>query len=143
MRSRRVLIAYQDEGWVRSLSAFFQEAGYRVGTARAVSDVLRQVRNGAVQVLLVDDQVEGVKACDLVSVLKGINGRVQVIVISTEGSLGLVRRLRGAGIFYQAMKPVDLVELKAAVICAFNKIDREESEKFGFWSFLVPGRVPA
>jgi DNA-binding NtrC family response regulator len=143
MRSRRVLIAYQDEGWVRSLASFFQEAGYRVEIARVVSDVLRRVRSGAAQVLLLDDEVEGVRACDLVSLLKGINGGVQVIVISAGGSLDLVRRLRGAGIFYQAMKPVDMEELKSAVECAFDKIDREESGKFGFWSFLVPGRVPA
>ena len=143
MRSRRILIASQDEGGVRSLSTFFQEAGYRVETSRVVSDVLRRVRSGAVQVVLLEDEVEGVSACELVSLLKGINGGVQVIVISAEGSLGFVRRLRGAGIFYQAMKPVDMEELESAVACAFDKIDREESANLGLWSFWVPRRVPA
>ena len=83
-----------------------------------------------------------VKACDLVAIFKKINPRVQVIVISSEESIGLVKRLRGAGIFYQAMKPVDLEEIRSAVECAFEKIERENLKE-GFFPFLIPRRVPA
>ena len=87
--------------------------------------MIRKVRNGKIHVILLDDEIEGVKACDLVPFLKKINQRIQVIVISSEESIGVVKRLRGAGIFYQAMKPVDLGEIKSAVECAFEKIERE------------------
>jgi len=100
------------------------------------------MRNGNTQVLLLDDELEGVKACDLVPVFKKINSRIQVIVISSEESIGEVKRLRGAGIFYQAMKPVDLEEIRSAVECAFEKIKRK-NVKEGFFSFLVPSMVPA
>jgi len=143
MKSRTILIAYQDDLWVRSFSTFFHGAGYRVETAKLVSDLIRRVRSGSIHVVLLDDEIEGVKACDLVPVLKKINGIIQVIVISSEESLGPVRRLRGTGIFYQAMKPVDLEELRSAVECAIDKIDREHSVREGFFSFLLPGRVPA
>ena len=143
MKSRTVLVAYQEDGWVESLATILREAGYRVERTQLVSDLLKRVRNGAVKVVLLDDEVEGVKACDVASLLKRINGEVQVIGVSSEGSLGSARRLRGAGIFYQAMKPVDVEELRSAVACAFEKIEREESARWGFWSFLVPGRVPA
>jgi DNA-binding NtrC family response regulator len=143
MKTRALLIACQDDVWVRSLSTFFREAGYRVETAPLVSDLLRRVRGGAVEVILLDDEVEGVKAWDLVPLLRGSNGGVQVIVMSSEESLGPVRRLRGAGIFYQAMKPVDMEELGSAVACAFEKIEREQTSRWGFWTFWVPGRVPA
>jgi enoyl reductase-like protein len=63
-------------------------------------------------------------------------------MISSEESLRLVRRLRGAGIFYQAMKPVDMEEIRSAVQCAFEKIERE-NEKEGFFSFLIPKLSPA
>jgi hypothetical protein len=63
-------------------------------------------------------------------------------MISSEESLGLARRLRGAGIFYQAMKPVDLKEIRSAVECAFEKIERENVRE-GFFSFLIPNMVPA
>ena len=139
---KTILIAYQDDLWARSLSTFFHSIGYKVETAKVVSDMIRKVRNGNIHVVLLDDEIEGVKACDLVPLFKKMKEKIQIIVISSEVSLGLVKRLRGAGIFYQAMKPVDLDEIKSAVECAFEKIERE-NPKEGFFPFLIPRRVPA
>jgi len=143
MVSRRILVAYQDEHLGQSVLTYFQDAGYRVDAATMVSEVLRKVKGGAIEVVLMDDELEGIRAYDLVPVLKGMNGGVQVIVVSSEERLGFVKRLRGAGIFYHAMKPVDVLELKSAVECAFEKVEKERSVGRGFLSFLVPGRVPA
>ncbi len=142
MKPKTIFIAYQDDLWARSLSTYFHSVGFRVEIARSVSDMIRRVRDRKIQVVLLDDEIEGVKACDIVPIFKKINPRIQVIVISSEESIGLVKRLRGAGIFYQAMKPVDLEEIRSAVECAFEKIERE-SGKEGFFSFLVPKMVPA
>ncbi len=129
MNTKTILIAYQDDLWARSLSTFFYETGHRVEAVRLLSDMIRKVRSGNVDVVLLDDEVEGVKACDIALLFKKINDKIQVIVISSEASLSLVKRLRGAGIFYQAMKPVDLEEIKSAVECAFQKIERENLQR--------------
>ena len=142
MKSKTVLIAYQDDFWNRSLTTFFHGAGYRVETTKSVSETIRRIRKGNIHVILIDDEIEGVNACDIVPLLKNIDAKIQVIVISSEESIGLAKRLRGAGIFYQAMKPVDLTEVKAAVECAFGKIERENLKE-GFFSFLNPELVPA
>lgn len=142
MQQKRLLVAYQDDFGVRSLTTYFHGKGYRVETAKALSEMIKKVRNGQHQVVLLDDEVDGLKACDVVSLLKKINSKIQVITISSEESLSLARRLRGAGIFYQAMKPIDLEEIRSAVECAFEKIVRE-NEKEGFFSFLVPKLAPA
>jgi DNA-binding NtrC family response regulator len=141
MKSKRILIAYQDDKYSRSLATFFQGIGYKVEKARAVSEMIHKIRKGNINVILLDDEIEGIKAWDLVPLLK-INSRVQIIVISSEESLGLVKRLRGAGIFYQAMKPIDVGEVKSAVECAFGKIERENLRE-GFFSLLIPKLVPA
>jgi DNA-binding NtrC family response regulator len=142
MKSKKILVAYQDDLWTRPLSTFFHGMGYRVEMANVVSEMIRKVRNGNIQVVLLDDEIEGVKACDVVPLLKKINPKVQIIVISSEESIGLVKRLRGAGIFYQAMKPVDLGEVKSAVECAFEKIERENLKE-GFFPFFIPKVAPA
>lgn len=142
MKSKTILIAYQDEFWVRSLSTFLHGVGYKVETAKMVSEMIRKVRKGHIHVVLLDDEMEGVKASDLIPLFKNMNERIQVIVISSEASLGQVKRLRGAGIFYQAMKPVDLEEIRSAVECAFEKIERENLKE-GFLPFFIPRRVPA
>ncbi len=142
MKSKTILIAYHDDLWNRSLTTFFHGVGYKVETTKAVSEMIRRIRKGNIHVILIDDEIEGVKACDIVPLLKNINGKIQIIVISSEESIGLAKRLRGAGIFYQAMKPVDLTEVKSAVECAFGKIERENLKE-GFFSFLTPEMVPA
>ena len=143
MKSKTILIAYQDDLWVGSISSFFHDnGGYRIEAAKIVSEMIRKVRKGNIHVVLLEDEMEGVKACDLVPLLKKIDDKIQVIVISSDPSLGLAKRLRGAGIFYQAMKPVDLEEIKSAVACAFGKIERE-GLKEGFFPFFIPKRVPA
>ena len=142
MKSKTILIAYQDDLWARSLSTFFHGIGYRVETAKMISEMIRKVRKGNIHVVLLDDEIEGVKACDLVPLFKKMDDKIQVIVISSDLSLGLAKRLRGTGIFYQAMKPVDLEEIKSAVECAFDKIERENLKE-GFFPFLIPRRVPA
>jgi DNA-binding NtrC family response regulator len=142
MKSKTILIAYQDDVWARSLSTFFQSIGYRVEAAKMVSEMIRKVRKGGIHVALLEDEMEGVKVCDLVPLLKKIDDKIQMIVVSSDLSIGLAKRLRGAGIFYQAMKPVDPEEIKSAVECAFEKIERENLKE-GFFPFLIPRRVPA
>lgn len=142
MKSKTILIAYQDDHWTRSVSSFFHGMGYKVETARSMSEMIRRVRKGNIHVILIDDEIEGIKACDVVPLLKNINSKIQIIVISSEESIGLAKRLRGAGIFYQAMKPIDLGEVKAAVECAFGKIERENAEE-GFFSGLTAEMIPA
>ena len=142
MKSKMILVAYQDDLWTRSLSTFFHGIGYKVEATKVMSEMIRKIRKGNIHVILIADEIEGVKACDVVPLLKNINPKIQIIVISSEESIGLVKRLRGAGIFYQAMKPVDLEEVKAAVECAFRKIEREDVKE-GFFSFLTPEMVPA
>jgi DNA-binding NtrC family response regulator len=142
MKSKTILVVYQDELWSRSVCAFFHGIGYRIEMAKALSEMIRKVRNGNIHVVLLDDEIEEVKASDIVPLLKKINPRIQVIMISSVESISLVRCLRSAGIFYQAMKPVDLEEIRSAVECAFEKIERENLKE-GMFSFLTPKVVPA
>ncbi len=142
MRSRTVVIAYQDDSWVKDLSNSLDSGGYRVETTKTVSEVIRKVRGRDACIVLLDDRMEEIKACDLVPLFKKINSRVQIIVISAEEPIGWVKRLRDGGIFYQAMKPVDLEEIRSAVACAFDKIEREQPRE-ALIPFLIPGSVPA
>ena len=95
------------------------------------------------RILVVDDEMEGVKVWDLVPLPRGMDGGAQAIVVSSEESFGPVRRLRGAGSFCQAMKPVGMKELGSAVVCAFDKNTRERTSRWRSNPFLVSEEVPA
>jgi len=140
MKTRTIFVAYQDDLSARSLSTLFHAMGYRVETAGVVSEMIRKVRKRNPHVVLLDEELEGIKASDLVSLLKGIQSKMQIIVISSDGTLDSVRRLRRAGIFYHAMKPLDLGEIRSATECAFEKIEREHPRQWGI-PLLMPRLV--
>jgi len=142
MKSKTILFAYQDDSWTKPLLPSLSGMGYRIETTKVVSEIIRKVRSRGMQVVLLDDQVEEIGACDLVPLFKRLNPKAQIIVISAEESVGLAKRLREAGIFYQAMKPVDLEEIRSAVACAFEKIEREQPDGW-FAPLFLPGRVLA
>jgi DNA-binding NtrC family response regulator len=77
-----------------------------------------------------------------VPLLKKINGTIPVIAVSAQEGLHFVRKLRNPGIFYQAMKPIDLEEIRSAVECAFEKIKRE-SLREELVTLFMQGSVPA
>jgi DNA-binding NtrC family response regulator len=141
MKPRSVLLACPDDPASKSLSAFLRDLGYRVGTASILSEILQRVQRENVEVVVLNEEIEGVKASELIPLLK-TNRKVQVIVISSEESLGFAKRLRGAGIFYHAMKPIDFEEVRSAVESALEKIRRESLEEDGI-PLLRPGWVPA
>jgi len=93
MKTRTIFIAYQDDLPAGSLSTFFRDVGYRVETAKAVSEIIRKLRKGNRRVVLLDEELEGVKACDLVPLLKNMDPKMQIIVISSDETLDSVRRL--------------------------------------------------
>jgi len=134
---RTILISNRDDREIDLLSVFFRRMGYRVESAKRLVDVLNKVQSTNIHVLLLDDEIEDVKACDLIPLVKKTNPWLQVIMISSDESIDWVRRLRGAGIFYQAMKPVDMEEIKSAVACALEKIERENLRE-RFFSFYIP-----
>jgi len=142
MTSKTILMAYQDDSWVKSLSSLSSDMGCRVEATRLVSDVVKKIRGKDPCVILLDAEMEEIKAYDLVPLFKKLRPRVQIIVISSDESIRFAKCLRDAGIFYQAMKPIDSGEIRSAVACAFEKIDREQPEKW-FFPFLTPGPVPA
>ena len=142
MKAKTILIAYQDDSWIGPLLTLLRGTGYRIEATKLVSDVLQKIPGKDPYVVLLDDEVEGIKAYDLVHLFKKVRPRVQIIVISSEESIQSAKRLREAGIFYQAMKPIDSEEIRSAVACAFEKIEREQPEKWFFLS-LTPGPAPA
>jgi DNA-binding NtrC family response regulator len=143
MKLQGILIAHRDDPWVEAVVAFFRGEEYRITRTDSVGGLIKKVRSGEFHVLLLDEDLEGMKASELVPLVKKINERVQVIVVSSEGSLPSVRQLRRAGIFYHALKPVDMDELRSAVGCAFEKIEREHPVAEGFFPFWLAGRVTA
>ena len=81
--------------------------------------------NSDVSVIVMDVNMPEVRAYELIPIVKKINRRIPIIVMSSDDSIDLARKVRQAGIFFYAMKPLNIEEIKLAVRDAFKKVIRE------------------
>jgi len=131
---RQLLIADKESESREQIRQLFAEEGYQVKLAQSVVEVLRDALKSRVQVLLLGMEFDNMLAVELIPLLKKCNKDLMIILVSDEDSLPLLRKVRGEGIFYHALRPVtpeDTEELRLAVHCAFEKIPH-----------VLPGQSP-
>lgn len=121
---RVLLVADKDPAFRDQMKKLFANDKCQIKMAGSVVEVLRDALKNTMQVLLMGMEFDNVMAADLIPLLKKCNKELAIILVSDEDSLSLLRKVRGEGIFYHALKPVtveDKDELRMAVKCAFDK----------------------
>ena len=126
MSDRTVLIANGDQATIESLSQILIRDGYKVETARLASEVIQRVQNADIGVLVMDVDLLGMESHEIIPIIKKIDPAIPIVVMSSNSSLELARRVRKEGIFYYAVKPLDPEEIKLAVRDAFKKLMRRK-----------------
>ncbi|MCJ7499775.1 response regulator [bacterium] len=120
-----LLIADEDVQARDNMIQLFGETDYQVVAANSVDVVMRDVIKKEAQVVLLGNAFDNMPAGDLIPLLKQCNQKLTIIFVSNEESLPLLRKLRGEGVFYHALKPAtreDREELLQAVKCAFENV---------------------
>ena len=124
-----VLIASGDEPFGEYLYHQLIPLGWTISRTGLVSELLRKVRGGEVDVLLLDSTVEGLPLYDLIPLIKKINSRMPVIALSEDSSLEMSKRVRTEGVFFLAMKPVDPAEIRAVVGDAIKMLSQQRGNR--------------
>jgi len=126
MNGQSVIIADKDARYRNCVANYFCKAGYRVEASGSAEKALDGVLGkGATVVLLGSNLGDSATLADLVELLKVVNSKLRVILVSDGLTLAETRQLRESGIFYQALKPAssaDTDELRQAVTCAFEDL---------------------
>jgi DNA-binding NtrC family response regulator len=118
-----VLVADRDEGTRRMIAESLRGGDFQIVEADTIDAVLRDVLKNKAQIILLGSDFDGLKAMEIIPLLKQCNRDLIIILVSNEESLALLRRLRREGIFYHALKPVssdDQAELMQVIKCAFH-----------------------
>ncbi|OHB27749.1 MAG: hypothetical protein A2X79_06335 [Desulfuromonadaceae bacterium GWB2_53_15] len=120
-----ILIVDEDMDCRKQMAEIFIDAGYDVTVTSSVATALCGVLKKTAQVVVLGSKTDEMAAADIIPLLKQCNRNLPIILIASDTSLGLLRKLRGAGVFYHAMKPVDAEdreEIRQAVHCAFKNL---------------------
>lgn len=119
-----LLIADEDVDCRKQMAELFIEAGYDVIVTTSAANALHGILKKTAQVVLLGSGFDNLTAADLIPLLKRCNRKLSIILVATDASLPLIRKLRSEGIFYHALKPVsgeDREEIRQVVQCAFQR----------------------
>ena len=118
-----ILIMDEDKGTMKQLAELFIDAGYDVTLTDTVAGALLGILKNTAQVVVLGSRCDDLTAADLVPLMRQCKRNLPIILVAADVPLVLLRRLRGEGLFYHALRPVDQAgreELRQAVRCAFR-----------------------
>jgi DNA-binding NtrC family response regulator len=120
-----LLIVDEDMDCRKKMAAMFIESGYNVVVTNSIANALSGILKKTAQVVLLGTKFDELTAAELIPILKQCNSKLSIILVTADTSLPLIRKMRNAGIFYHALKPMnaeDREEIRQAVQCAFESI---------------------
>ena len=122
MLARQILIVDDDRDSRNHLQRLFNDTHYEVNvTSSAAYAIAKIVQGNDPIVILGDTFEETISVADVVALMRRCNSHLNIILISDNSSLELLRKMREDGIFYHALKPTtdaDDVEILSAVTSA-------------------------
>ena len=124
--AKTIIVADSDEEVRKRLFLRLSTRGYEVKTTDSASDLIREVEK-VTGIIILDAELSGMKAYEMIPLLKRINPKMPIIVMSASGSVELAQKIRNEGIFFYAMKPIDPDEIETVVESAFRKLEHETS----------------
>ncbi len=108
MNANPSILIVDDEQAVRdSLSKWFKEDGFNVGTAGGAADALQQLQGQKWDILLLDIKMPGMDGMELQKRIKDIDSGATIIFITAHGSVDTAVKALKEGAFDYVSKPVD------------------------------------
>ena len=108
MNSRTSILIVDDEKIIRdSLTKWFVEDGYQVGSAENATDALRQLQARRWDIILLDIKMPGMDGMELQVRIREIDPQATIIFITAHASVDTAVRALKTGAFDYVTKPVD------------------------------------
>ncbi|HUL45031.1 MAG TPA: sigma-54 dependent transcriptional regulator [Bacteroidota bacterium] len=108
MNEQASLLIIDDERVVRdSLTKWFQEDGYIVGSAENAADALRKLQERQWQIILLDIKMPGMDGIELQPRIKQVDPTAIIIFITAHASVDSAVQALKAGAFDYVTKPID------------------------------------
>lgn len=129
MEEGTILIASNDEPLAEYLYHQLNDLGWTISRTGMFSELLRKVKEGEVDVLVLDSQIEGIPSDELISLIKKNSPGLPLIALTEDSSVEMSKRVRLQGIFFLAMKPIDPAEIHTAVGDAIKMLTQKDQRR--------------
>lgn len=104
-----------DRDSVEQLLKGLKNLGYKSEAIEQTNILLRKIKNDLIDILILAVDTWGGGHFELIPVIKKLNRSLPIIAISGDDSLETAARVREQGVFFYALKPLDMHEIEVAV----------------------------
>jgi DNA-binding response OmpR family regulator len=117
----RVLLVDDEQAYVDVLSNRLRKRGFEVAKTYGGGEALQKMRHNEYDVAVLDLKMADMDGIEVLKILKLMDARMQVIMLTGHGSASACRQGLELGAFDYLMKPIELNALVAKIKEAFDK----------------------
>ena len=114
-RCGTLLIAEHGCELAQGLNSWLEEQGHRVKTVDNLKDILMTIQNEKVSVLVMDVCLSEPMGYEAISIIKGLDRKLPIIITADENNPEQESRIRQKGIFYYHVNSFGMDELILAI----------------------------
>lgn len=118
----RIGIMDSDRGTVERLTKELAIVGHKLEVIEKTNILLRKVKNDLLDMLILAVDAWGGGRFELIPLIKKLNRSLPIIAVSGDDSLETAAKVREQGVFFYALKPLDMHEISIAVKNALARI---------------------
>jgi DNA-binding NtrC family response regulator len=118
---KRILIIDPDKKERQDLEAFLKKKDYHIESGRGLRDALKKISEGCYDCLIMDMDLPEMKGYEAVSIMKNIDPKIKVIMMTQKNTKKLEAKVREQDVFYYFIKSFGKHELDMAISNALNK----------------------
>jgi signal transduction histidine kinase/ActR/RegA family two-component response regulator len=111
-----------DRGSVERLTKELGILGHKLDVIEKTSILLRKVKNDLLDILILAVDAWSGGRFELIPLIKKLNSSLPIIAVSGDDSLETAAKVREQGVFFYALKPLDMHEISIAVKNALARI---------------------
>ena len=111
----RVVVMDRDREAVGKLLKELRDLGYNAESIEQTKVLLQKVKNDLIDVIILAVDAWGDGRFELIAVIKKLNRTLPIIAISSDDSLETAGKVREQGVFFYALKPLDIREIDIAL----------------------------
>ncbi len=125
-RGTHVLVSECDAAARPAIGDVVRNMGYEVTAHHTLADTLREATTGAgaFDVIVVSLPTLTDEKLRLLQVLRRTTPKVPLVVVTSDASLEMRRRCQAVGPYYFTVRPLDVGELRAALVGALARSPR-------------------
>ncbi len=124
---KRILIIDPDSRERRDLAARLESNLYTIDTGKNLSEAIKKISQGNYHCLLLEVDLPEMKGYEAVSILKSLDPKLKIIMMTKKNSKKLEAKVREQDIFFYFIKSFGLEELELAIKNAFIPEERRNN----------------